>query len=125
MPARDFAKVDCTTVKGMGCFKNWSPRLGIVYDLFSNHQTALKAGFGKYTTPIVTSILNNFNPMFLTTVNIPWNDANRNGIPDLFESGMFGAMTQPPSAPAPTPAYQEPRPASRTMCSSPIPPSYC
>src|SRR5713101_1379477 len=43
VPARNFAKVDCNTVKGMGCFRNWSPRLGIVYDLFNNHRTALKA----------------------------------------------------------------------------------
>src|SRR5438552_13141145 len=72
VPARNFAKVDCHTVKGLGCFQTWAPRLGVVYDLFGNHKTALKAGFGRYNTPIVTSILNNFNPMFLTTVNIPW-----------------------------------------------------
>jgi len=97
VPARNFARVDCNTVKGMGCFKNWSPRLGIVYDLFSNHRTALKAGFGKYNTPIVTSILNNFNPMFLTTVNIPWNDANRNGIAEGagFAQGELGPNPNP------------------------------
>ena len=72
VPARSFGQVDCSTVKGLGCFKNWAPRAGIIYDLFGNHKTALKAGFGKYDTPIVTSILNNFNPMFLTTVNVPW-----------------------------------------------------
>jgi hypothetical protein len=72
VPARNFAKVDCNTVKGLGCFKNWSPRIGVIYDLFGNHKTALKAGFGKYNTPIVASVLNNFNPMFLTTVNITW-----------------------------------------------------
>jgi carboxypeptidase family protein len=72
VPARSFGQVDCSTVKGLGCFKNWAPRVGIIYDLFGNHKTALKAGFGKYDTPIVTSILNNFNPMFLTTVNVPW-----------------------------------------------------
>src|SRR2546428_487742 len=72
VPARSFTKVDCTTVKGLGCFKTWSPRIGIIYDLFGNHKTALKAGFGKYNTPITPSILNNFNPMFLTPVNVPW-----------------------------------------------------
>jgi hypothetical protein len=72
VPARSFGKVNCTTVKGLGCFKTWSPRIGVVYDLFGNHKTALKVGFGKYNTPLTTSILNNFNPMFLTTVNVPW-----------------------------------------------------
>ena len=97
VPARDFAKVDCNTVKGLGCFKNWSPRLGLVYDLFGGHQTALKAGFGKYNTPIVTSIVNNFNPMFLTSVNIPWNDADRNGIAEGvgFGQGELGPNPNP------------------------------
>jgi hypothetical protein len=97
VPARNFAKVDCNTVKGLGCFKNWSPRLGIVYDLFGSHGTALKAGFGKYNTPIVTSILNNFNPMFLTTVTIPWNDADGNGIAEGagFGQGELGPNPNP------------------------------
>jgi hypothetical protein len=72
VPARSFGQVDCSTVKGLGCFKNWAPRVGVIYDLLGNHKTALKAGFGKYNTPIVNSILNNFNPMFLTTVNVSW-----------------------------------------------------
>jgi hypothetical protein len=69
VPARNFAKVDCHTVSGLGCFKNWAPRLGVIYDLFGNHKTALKAGFGKYNAPIVTSVLNNFNPMFLMSIS--------------------------------------------------------
>jgi hypothetical protein len=72
VPARSFAKIDCNTIKGLGCFKNWAPRFGIIYDLFGNHKTALKAGFGKFNTPIVSSILNNFNPMFQTTETVPW-----------------------------------------------------
>jgi hypothetical protein len=97
VPARNFAKVDCNTVQGLSCFKNWSPRLGIVYDVFGSHKTALKAGFGKYNTPIVTSNLNNFNPMFLTTVNIPWNDANHNGVAEGagFGQGELGANPNP------------------------------
>ncbi|PWU05124.1 MAG: hypothetical protein C5B51_15395 [Terriglobia bacterium] len=70
--ARDFPQVDCGTVKGLSCFKNFSPRLGVVYDLFGNHKTALKAGIGKYNTPIVTSNLNAFNPMYTATQAIAW-----------------------------------------------------
>ncbi len=72
VPARSFDKVDCSTVKGLGCFKNWAPRVGIIYDLFGNHKTALKAGFGKYNAPITTGILQNLNPMYTATVNVPW-----------------------------------------------------
>jgi hypothetical protein len=55
-------------------------------------------------------------------------DANRNGIPDLLENSLFGAVAQPPVAPPPaapstTRPYQEPKvtvigdsqPASRAM----------
>jgi hypothetical protein len=70
--ARSFAQVDCSTVKGLGCFKDWTPRLGMVYDVFGNHKTAVKAGIGKYDTPIGTGILNNFNPMFTASQAIPW-----------------------------------------------------
>ena len=72
VPAREFGRVDCKTVPGLGCFKDWAPRLGAVYDLFGDHKTAIKAGIGKYDTPIVTSELNNFNPMATTTETVPW-----------------------------------------------------
>ena len=70
--ARNFPKVDCGTMKGISCFKNWSPRVGVVYDVFGSHKTAIKAGAGKYNTPIVTSNLVAFNPMFTTTQTIAW-----------------------------------------------------
>src|SRR6185437_4102440 len=72
---RNFPKVDCNTIKGLSCFSNWAPRVGAIYDLFGNHKTALKAGFGKYNTPIATSIVNNFNPMFTTSQIVPWVNA--------------------------------------------------
>lgn len=75
VPARSFARVDCNTVKGLGCFKDWAPRLGVVYDLFGDHKTALKFGIGKYDTPIVQQELNNFNPMFATTQTLTWSGA--------------------------------------------------
>jgi hypothetical protein len=70
--ARNFPLVDCNTVKGLGCFKDWTPRLGAIYDLFGNHKTAIKAGIGKYNTPITSGVLNNFNPMFTASETIPW-----------------------------------------------------
>jgi hypothetical protein len=75
VPARHFSRVDCSTVKGLGCWKNWSPRLGGVYDLFGNHKTAVKASVGKYNTPYTTGFLNNFNPMFTASQTIPWVNA--------------------------------------------------
>ena len=69
---RNFSKIDCTVIKGMSCFKNWSPRIGIVYDVFGNHKTAAKAGIGKFNSPIATGVVTNFNPMTLRSETIQW-----------------------------------------------------
>ena len=99
VPARNFAQIDCGTVKGLGCFKNWTPRVGVVWDVRGNHKTAIKGGFGKYNTPIASSVLNNFNPMFLQAQTVPWTDTNKDGIPQDSEitlaniSRQFGVLT--------------------------------
>ena len=72
---RSFPQIDCSTVKGLSCFKDWSPRVGAIYDVFGNHKTAVKAGVGKYNSPIVTSNLNAFNPMYTSSVTVPWVNA--------------------------------------------------
>jgi hypothetical protein len=74
-PARSIPQIDCDTVKGMGCWKNWTPRLGVVYDVFGNHKTALKAGFGKFNNQYSTSFTGNFNPMpqAAITETVFWN----------------------------------------------------
>jgi len=101
VPARNFAAVTCDTVKGISCFHNWAPRLGIVYDLFGDHKTAIKAGIGKYNTPLVSTNLNNFNPMFVTTQTRSWNGAGCTG-PACYPldsqigvspTGQFGVQT--------------------------------
>src|SRR5258708_7126742 len=100
-PARNFAPVTCDTVKGISCFHTWAPRLGIVYDLFGDHKTAIKAGIGKYNTPLVSTNLNNFNPMFVTTQTRSWNGGGCTG-PACYPmdsqigvspTGQFGVQT--------------------------------
>jgi hypothetical protein len=59
-------------IKGMSCFKNWSPRIGFVYDVFGNHKTAVKAGIGKFNSPLATGVVTNFNPMALKSQVIQW-----------------------------------------------------
>ena len=73
VPARSFPKTTCSTIKGMGCWKDWAPRLGIVYDVFGNHRTAVKAGFGRYNSAYSTGFTNNFNPMTGVSQNVTWN----------------------------------------------------
>jgi len=72
VPARSVPKTDCSTIKGMGCWKDWAPRLGVVYDVFGNHKLAVKAGFGKYNSQYSTGFTNNFNPMTAVTQNVAW-----------------------------------------------------
>ncbi|MBZ5610027.1 MAG: TonB-dependent receptor [Acidobacteriia bacterium] len=77
-PARTSPSVNCDTVKGMGCWKDWDPRVGIVYDVFGNHKLAVKAGFGKFNTPYATGFTNNFNPFTASGVAVPWTAVGAN-----------------------------------------------
>lgn len=79
VPARSFPLVDCTTIKGLGCWKTWAPRLGVVYDLFGTGKTALKAGFGKYNLPADTGYLVPFNLMAISTDTRTWKDTDIGG----------------------------------------------
>jgi hypothetical protein len=72
-PARTVAQIDCSTVQGMGCWRDWVPRLGAVYDLFGNHKTAIKAGFGKANAPYSSSFTGIFNPLATQTESVTWN----------------------------------------------------
>ena len=102
VPARDFPAVTCKTYKGISCFKNWAPRLGLVYDLFGNHKTALKAGVGKYNTPLVANNLQALNPMLLASQSRKWNTGGCTG-PTCYPldnqigaapAGAFGTLTK-------------------------------
>ena len=76
VPARNFAPVE--NVPNWG--PEWSPRLGVAFDVFGNARTALKASVGKYLTPTSTALANRVNPMSLQTFSIPWDDPNGDGI---------------------------------------------
>jgi len=62
----------------MGCWNDWAPRIGAVYDVFGNHKLAVKAGFGKYNTPYATGFTNNFNPFAGVGASVPWTAVGAN-----------------------------------------------
>jgi Carboxypeptidase regulatory-like domain len=98
VPARNFSEIDCSTVKGMGCWTTLAPRFGIVYDVFGSHKTAIKAGFGRYETPYSTGFTANFNPMSLKTETLTWNGGTAACEPTCYSVGGF----TPSGTPIPT-----------------------
>jgi hypothetical protein len=80
LPARHFDEV--TNVPN---WKDLSPRLGVVYDLFGNGKTALKASLSRYLAGgNTTATANAFNPVATTVnnANRNWTDLNGNFLPD-------------------------------------------
>ena len=72
-------------------WKDYSPRIGIAYDLFGNGRTAVKAQLGKYVSKLGTDLTEGLNPIAasVTTASRSWNDTNRNFVPDC-DLGNFG-----------------------------------
>jgi hypothetical protein len=64
----------------MPTWKDFAPRVGVVYDLFGNAKTALKAGFNRYNESRTTFFANRYNPLAITTASLSWTDLNANDI---------------------------------------------
>ena len=84
-------------------WKDVTPHLGAVYDLFGNGKTAVKASLNKYLEAMagegLAAALSPVNTVVLTTTR-SWTDANRNYVPecDLLNTGAngeCGAMANP------------------------------
>jgi hypothetical protein len=97
VPARRVPQTTCDTVKGMGCWHDWTPRLGIVYDLFGNHKTAVKAGFGKFNAQYSTGFTNNFNPMTGVSQNVVWNFPDPKAPGSPCAPVAFGGLSSTPN----------------------------
>jgi hypothetical protein len=61
-------------------WKDLSPRTSIVYDVFGNGKTAIRAGFNKYMTGATTGFAQIYNPTALTTQSLAWTDLNGDDI---------------------------------------------
>jgi hypothetical protein len=64
----------------MPTWKDFAPRFGVVYDLFGNSKTALKAGFNRYNESRTTQFATRYNPLALTSASLSWTDLNGNDI---------------------------------------------
>ena len=59
-------------------WNNFSPRTSVVYDVFGNGKTAIRAGFNKFMTAATTGFAQLYNPTALhRDRTLPWTDVNR------------------------------------------------
>jgi hypothetical protein len=76
----------------MPTWKDFAPRVGVVYDLFGNSKTALKASFNRYNESRTTLFANRYNPLSILSASLNWTDLNRNDIAE----GALGCSYQTP-----------------------------
>jgi len=78
-------RFDAITVPYYKCaeFFTFSPRIGIVYDIFGDGKTALKLSYGRYYEPVWSAKYNAANLFGAQTQIWYWYDDNRNGYMDL------------------------------------------
>ncbi len=74
----------------MPTWKDFAPRIGVVYDLFGNSKTALKASFNRYNESRTTQFATKYNPLALTSINLPWSDLNSDDIAQGERGCTFG-----------------------------------
>ncbi|MGQ9578237.1 MAG: carboxypeptidase regulatory-like domain-containing protein [Candidatus Aminicenantales bacterium] len=60
-----------------------SPRLGLTYDVFGDHKTALKFSFAHQAEPFPTGTFSGMYPLTWRSFTFNWWDLNNNGIPDV------------------------------------------
>jgi Carboxypeptidase regulatory-like domain/TonB-dependent Receptor Plug Domain len=81
LPAIDFPGAD----PGVA-FKNFSPRLGLTYDITGDGKTIARANYARYYGQVGNGgVAGTINPVGTTTLRYPWVDANRNGSADVGE----------------------------------------
>ncbi len=72
LPGIDFQGADAGVT-----FSNWSPRLGVAYDLFGDGRTVVRSSFAVYYGQIGPGGLSGtLNPVSAASISFPWNDAN-------------------------------------------------
>jgi hypothetical protein len=74
----------------MPTWKDFAPRLGVVYDLFGNGRTAVKASFNRYNESRTTQFATKYNPLALASQTLPWNDLNGDDIAQGERGCTFG-----------------------------------
>jgi hypothetical protein len=95
-PARDFPEGDVLRMR------DWSPRVGVAYDLFGNGKTAVKASLSRYVNWEAHALTNTVNPAAASAGNLlrTWTDRNGDFIPqgDPTNPAINGEIGPSPNA---------------------------
>ncbi|MGH9324419.1 MAG: TonB-dependent receptor, partial [Vicinamibacteria bacterium] len=87
---------------------NVAPRFGMVWDVTSDHRTAIKASAGRFYAQIIVGFTIQANAAFMGYRELDWNDANDNRTYDVGEEGILRLDTRPNPLRVPTvdPAFK-------------------
>ena len=96
-PAGPFSAAQSIPKQDVIGWNDVAPRVGLVYDLFGDHKTALKLGFGRYHHQISADMIGVPNPLGLAGKGYNWIDRNGDGNFQVGEEGdllfAFGGNT--------------------------------
>lgn len=76
-----FAEITFPEWTNIMVWTNFSPRIGLTYDLFGNNKTALKASYSRYSDSLMHSLLPSQFDIF-TRFRFDWYDMNFNAVLD-------------------------------------------
>lgn len=75
VPERTFEPIE-----NLPNWSDWAPRLAIVYDVFGNGRTAVKASVNRYNLARTTGLADDYNPLLSQTATLQWRDVNGDDI---------------------------------------------
>jgi hypothetical protein len=82
-----FIQRQCFAAGRMPTWLDLAPRFGMIYDVYGDGRLALKFAANRYWPAIGTGLVGNVNPVRLVNDTRPWDDRNRDLIPQLDELG--------------------------------------
>jgi hypothetical protein len=77
-----FARIPAYNTFRLPVWKNWSPRVSVVYDLFGNTRTAIRGGFNRFPVAATTTFAGLYDPGngINVTASAAWTDINKDDI---------------------------------------------
>lgn len=80
-------------------WKNWTPRLGLSWDVTGKGRTVIKGSASKYMQGVAMNLVTAANPLGFSSQSVAWGDSNNDGVPELSElnlataNGFVGGLT--------------------------------